>query len=282
VDASDDQPEIARLEALVAQQAFELSRLREQAAAEEAWQQLRRAFAYAAAASSSVPSRSHSELLELIVSTAAHVLNASHASLFLVDEQTQELVFEVALGEPIEEFKKLRLPLGRGIAGMVAVTGQAMAITDVADDPRHASEIAQRTGYTPHNLVCVPLADGDRIVGVIELMDRHDGSGFTAADLETLGQFANQAAVTIDLSRTRQDLSALLVESLSSLADMPPDLLEKLRLLQPSLQRDACLARALELAHDVEHIASYGEVEAETCHRLLHDFAAYLRARDPA
>src|SRR5262249_23054286 len=143
---------------------------------------------------------SYSKLLELIVATAAHVMHASRGSLFLVDESTQELVFEVALSEPIDQFKKLRVPLGRGIAGMVALTGQAMAIGDVATDPRHAAEIAQLTGYMPRNLVCVPLAYGDRIIGVIELLDKQDDAAFSPSDIETLTLFASQAAITIDQS----------------------------------------------------------------------------------
>jgi hypothetical protein len=180
----------------------------ELAAAEQAWRQLRRALTRAAVASSMVPSRSHSELLELIVSTAAHVLNASHGSLFLVDEPTQELVFEVALGEPIDEFKKLRLPLGHGIAGMVAVTGQAMAITDVADDPRHVHQCGEflHDAELGTRVTFQPAAAGLRVT--IEMTGDRLSPWFDrrAADAETIGDDSKWTTGLQLFSRRREYL----------------------------------------------------------------------------
>jgi GAF domain-containing protein len=227
-----------------------------------------------------------SRLLELIVATAARVIHATKGSLFLVDEATGELVFEVALDEPIEQLKRLRLAPGRGIAGMVALTGQAMAISDVASDPRHASEIAELTGYAPRNLVCVPLAYADRVIGVIELMDKVSDSGFTAADIDTLSLFASQAAITIDQSRTMRDLAGLLTETVVGSAGLSSnqagELLGRTRQLVTNLERDPRHTQALQLARDVQEIVEYGELESHACQVLLHGFLEYLRARPRA
>jgi signal transduction protein with GAF and PtsI domain len=111
----------------------------------------------------------HSQLLEMIVRTASHVIAARAASLCLLDEARQELVFEVVLGEKAEELRKIRVPIGHGIAGLVAMTGQPMAISDVQEDPRHASDIARRIGCMPRSIIAVPLFYADRIIGVLEL-----------------------------------------------------------------------------------------------------------------
>jgi GAF domain-containing protein len=240
--------------------------------------ELQRALERALLAKAILPGAPHSQLLELIISTAAHVLRATHGSLFLLDEETRELVFEVALGEPIHEFKKLRLPLGHGIAGLVAVTGQAMAIADVADDPRHASEIAQQTGYSPQALVCVPLVYAERIIGVIELMDKLDGTVFTPADIDTLERFANQAAITIDQSRTRQQVVAMLLETFPSLAENH-GLLEQLHEMQRQLEQDPRHRQAVGMARDIQAICESGEAEVRVCQMLLRDLADYIRSR---
>src|SRR5215211_6214204 len=74
----------------------------------------------------------YTELLDMIVTTAAQVLQSRAASLFLIDHETQELVFEVALGESASVARRYRVPLGQGIAGWVAATGQPLAIADAS------------------------------------------------------------------------------------------------------------------------------------------------------
>jgi len=285
-DDAASHPTLAELQATVARQALELDALRRQVAGGVIAEKLRDGLRLASVVGAVAAPGSYSDLLRLIVATATHVIGSRRGSLFLVDEAHQDLVFEVALGEPIEAFKNLRLPLGRGIAGMVALTGQAMAISDVASDPRHASEIAQLTGYMPNTIVCVPLAYGDRIIGVIELLDKLDGNPFSAADIETLALFGSQAAITIDQSRTRRDVAALLTEAIAGPGNMSPDesreLRDHLRVLLSGLEQDSRHARALELAREVQAIADVGELEAAAGLALLRGFAEYLRTRPHA
>ena len=118
---------------------------------------LREALAKAATARTIAAPATHSNLLQGIVETAAGVISARAAALFLVDEATQDLRFEVALGERAEEVKDIRVPLGHGIAGGVALSGQPIAVSDVQQDPRWAAEIGERVGYMPESILCVPL-----------------------------------------------------------------------------------------------------------------------------
>src|SRR5262249_54484532 len=140
----------------------------------------------------------HSRLLELIVETAMQVTAAEAAALFLVDEARQELAFEIALGPHAAAARALRVPLGHGIARLVAVTGQTMMVADADKDPRAAADIAAAIGYTPRSILCVPLLSNDRIVGVLEVLDKHGTRPFDPTDGDLLGLFGKQAAVAIE------------------------------------------------------------------------------------
>jgi GAF domain-containing protein len=264
----------------------ELSDLKRRLAGERFAVELRDALTLTAAAgeiSSPVP---HSRLLEMIVETAANVIPSRAASLFLIDEETEELIFEVALGSKAEEVRKFRIPLGHGIAGLVAVSGQPMAISEAAKDPRQAADVAQSVGYAPESILCVPLLHGDEIIGVLELLDREGAPSFGASDMATLGLFANQAAVAIEQSRAHGNLAALLGGVLGSLGGMPDHRREGLREGAGSFVRgveeDAAHRRALELAELVREISQRGEEEFAACRKILEGFAGYLRSRpDP-
>ena len=170
---------------------------------------IRRALLTTATAASIGAPVLHGTALECIVETASGLLDAQAASLFLVDEEREEVVFVVALGSKAEEVKQFRIPIGRGIAGYVASSGQPIAISDAAKDPRFEREIAEAVDYVPNTILCVPLILNDSVIGVLELMDKADGQPFTPTDMEILGKFANLAAITIDESRLTHDISRL-------------------------------------------------------------------------
>src|SRR5205085_10437617 len=123
----------------IARQAAEIARLRRRLEDEHYAADLQRALTLASAAGTIASPVTHSRLLEMIVETAAQVISARAASLFLIDVETQELRFEVALGQKAAAVKKFTVPMGHGIAGLVAMTGQAMAVSDAQRDPRHAA-----------------------------------------------------------------------------------------------------------------------------------------------
>jgi GAF domain-containing protein len=199
-------------------------------------------------------------LLELVVQIAARVIGAASASMLLLDRSTQQLVFTVAFPDRVADLEALRVPLGEGIAGLVALTGQPMAISDARSDPRHAAEIAEQTGYRPDSLLCTPLVFGGQVVGVLELMDKQDATGFDNTDIETVGLFAQLAAVAIEQSRTRNTLASLLLEA--SPANQEPG-----------------FERTLELARLVHDVGQAGDAELEACTQILRAFAGYLQTK---
>src|SRR5215210_4898274 len=140
----------------------------------------------------------HRALLKSIVETARAIFSAKASSIFLLDENTDELVFEAVSGEGEEHLVGMRIPSGTGIAGWVVSTRQPLVIDDLQNDPRHARNVAERTGYVPNSLMAVPLLNEERSLGVLQVLDRHK-SRFTLQQMDLLGLFANQAAIALDL-----------------------------------------------------------------------------------
>ena len=83
-------------------------------------------------------------------------------------------------------------------------------IEDLTQDPRHAREVAEQTGYVPKGIMSVPLLVEERALGVLQVLDRPHRPGFTLQEMELLGLFANQAAIALDLlQRSRRAQAAL-------------------------------------------------------------------------
>lgn len=152
----------------------------------------------------------HRALLRSIVDVARAIFRARAASVFLLDGEADELVFEAVSGEGEESLVGRRFPSSTGIAGWVLVTGQSLVLDDVSADPRFAAQAAQSTGYVPKAIMAVPLLSGERTLGVLEVLDRPSGERFTMDEADLLGMFATQAAVALDLlQRSRSARSVL-------------------------------------------------------------------------
>jgi GAF domain-containing protein len=141
----------------------------------------------------------HRALLQSIVDVARAIFGAKASSIFLYDEDTDELVFEAVSGEGAGELVGTRFASGTGIAGWTLVTRQPLVIEDLSKDPRHARQLAESTGYVPQGLMSVPLLHEDRALGVLQVLDRPQRSQFSLQEMDLLGLFANQAAIALDL-----------------------------------------------------------------------------------
>ena len=149
-------------------------------------------------------------LLQSVVDVARAIFRAKASSVFLLDEETDELVFEAVAGEGAESLVGRRFPSSTGIAGFVLVSRPPLVIEDVLTDPRFSREAAESTGFVPKGLMAVPLLHEERALGVLEVLDRPQDAKFTLAEMELLGRFANQAAIALDLlQRARRAQAAL-------------------------------------------------------------------------
>lgn len=151
---------------------------------------------------------SYRALLQSIVEVARAIFAAKASSITLLDEDTDELVFEAVAGEGADTLVGRRMPSGTGIMGWTLTTRQPLVIEDVSADPRHSRETAEETGYVPKGLMSVPLLYEERALGVLQVLDR--STPFTLQEMELLGLFGNQAAIALDLlQRGRRASDAL-------------------------------------------------------------------------
>jgi GAF domain-containing protein len=144
-------------------------------------------------------------LLASIVQVARSIFHAKAASIFLYDDETDELVFEAVSGEGEQSLVGVRMPSATGIAGWVLTAREPLVINDTSKDARFSSDAAKRTGYVPQNLMCAPLLHADQALGVINVLDRPQRPGFALEEIDLLGQFARQAALALlQLQRARR------------------------------------------------------------------------------
>jgi len=136
-------------------------------------------------------------LLDDLLASALEVLGASDGSLLLIDEETSELVFAVVHGEVRESLTGYRLPPGKGIAGWVATNRTPQIVRDVRNDPRFYPRVDETLGFQTRTLACVPLLDGDRVLGVIEAINKLSDREFSPEDHDLLMIVAQLAAVAI-------------------------------------------------------------------------------------
>ncbi|MDC7241384.1 MAG: sigma 54-interacting transcriptional regulator, partial [Spirochaetales bacterium] len=105
------------------------------------------------------------------------------------------LYFEIALGTKSEEVRKFTVKMGEGIAGWVAQNNTSLIVNDAENDNRFFSNIDKDIGYKTTSILAVPLRMKDQCVGVIEVINKENGSKFTEEDLEWLEIFTNQASL---------------------------------------------------------------------------------------
>ncbi len=148
-----------------------------------------------------------SELLNVIMDTAKDLLRAEGASLLLHDKNSDELIFNVVIGEKGRIIEGERIPRGRGIAGTVAQSGEAVIVDNVQEDPRFYREIDRMSSFETRNILCLPMSVAGDLIGVLEVVNTMDREGFNHEDLEVAEYLADQAAIAIDNRRLQDELN---------------------------------------------------------------------------
>ena len=147
------------------------------------------------------------ELLALIMKTSSEVMLSEVASLLLIDEASQELVFRVALGgkgTDLEE--RFRVKMGEGIAGSVAASGKPEIVNDPHKDPRFARRFDDSTGFITRAILCVPMKAKGKVIGVLQAINPLRREGFHQEDMELFETFADQAAIAIENAQLHAEI----------------------------------------------------------------------------
>jgi CRP-like cAMP-binding protein/two-component sensor histidine kinase len=143
------------------------------------------------------------KLLGLILEAATKSIEADRGTLYLVDEIKKELWSKVLQGENMVE---IRLPVGKGLAGYVAETGEVINIPDAYNDPRFNPEVDKKTGYRTHNMLCMPMKNKDgKIIGVFQLLNKKGGV-FGREDEQFIDALSAHASVAIENARMAQEM----------------------------------------------------------------------------
>jgi GAF domain-containing protein len=156
-------------------------------------------------------------VLRSVADATVTLFDAEAASIALHDPEADRLVIRVAAGTAGDGAVGLAMGTSEGIVGYVFTTGQPLAVSDVAADPRFDRAAAEGTGYVPRSILAVPLVDDGGTIGVLEVLDRRGDAGFGLRDLELAAVFARQATVAIRASRVERDAGELLRSTLVAL-----------------------------------------------------------------
>ena len=136
-------------------------------------------------------------LLDRILYYALTLLDSSDGSLFLVDEEKDELVFTIVRGAAESSLVHYRMPKTEGLTGWVVVNGQALIVNDARQDWRFSPTIDEVFGFVTRNMIIVPMKVGRRVIGAIDVLNKHSGADFTEIDKDVLSILARTAAFAL-------------------------------------------------------------------------------------
>jgi len=146
------------------------------------------------------------DLFRKILHKISELLPAENWSLLLLDEETGELHFELSVDLDLERVRDVRLPLGQGIAGKVALEQKSLVIEDVTECPFFSARVDQISGSLTRSIICVPLVFGLRTVGVIEVVNPKSLDG---DPLSLLSIIADYAAIAVENMRRYREIKNL-------------------------------------------------------------------------
>lgn len=158
------------------------------------------------------------EIRERAIVAAIRLLDAEAGSLILIDQDSGDMFFEVAIGDKGDKVKEIRLKKGEGIAGWVAEKGEAIIIHDVQSDQRFFKTADKRSTFITRDMVCVPVKTKDKVIGVLEAINRENGI-FDEEDKEALTSLANQVAIAIENANLYQELREVFYGTAQALAE---------------------------------------------------------------
>jgi GAF domain-containing protein len=216
------------------------------------------------------------ELLRSLTETARRLFGAAACSLALLTDDDSELLYTVAAGEGAQDVTGMRIPAGQGIAGWVVQSGQPIAISDVASDPRFSRQAAEQTGYVPQAILAVPVQTEHRMLGVISLLDRDARRPGAEQDMALLSLFAEQAALALASVEAFSALGRVLLNALA-VAAASDDLTDALR--QAADRLPAADTDLVALATSFAALARRGAAERRLALAVLRDVADYAGRR---
>lgn len=207
------------------------------------------------------------ELLAMVMDAAKDIVGVKNGSLLLVqDEKTHKLQFYQASGENMGQLKDIDLPPGVGISGYVAKTGEAIISNDVTKDPRWYQAVSEKIQVPVHAMASFPLVIGKKVIGVVQFLDKVDGSVFDENNAEVLERFAHLMAKFFQVAKSRK----LLGEEFGRLREQ---YMHRYTIVGESPAIKKCIAVAEKVADSKASVLLNGEsgTGKELFAHLIHD-----------
>lgn len=204
------------------------------------------------------------EVLQSVMATAVELLHCESGSLLLVDPETDELIFQVAVGPASARLQGTRLPPGVGVVGSVVKEGKPLIVNNAQSDPRHYKEIDKQTTLQTSSLLAVPLITKERVLGVLEVLNKIDGTPFNADDCAALTALAIQSSIALENAQLYSDLQRAFTDTVSVIANAV-----EARDPYTAGHTSRVTAIAIEMAHELGW--SREQIENLQIGALLHD-----------
>ena len=173
-------------------------------------------------------------VLGAALAVVGDLVGAEAESILLIDPATGGMSFHVAAGPGAELAKTIPLPPGAGICGHVARSGKSLIVNDAQNDPRLYRPVDQATAMVTRNLLCAPIRSGERLWGVLELMNKRGNADFDDHDLRLAEVFAAQTALALENAHlhgqiVRKERMAAIGQTVSGLAHCIKNILNGIR-----------------------------------------------------
>lgn len=137
-------------------------------------------------------------LLEEIIESSKIIMKAEASSLLIYDSSKERLLFDFVAGDKKQTIKKMEVKLGEGIAGWVAENKKSILIEDCYTDSRFSRSVDLKTNFKTESMICVPLLRKDKLIGVMQVINRKSGLKFNKVDLKIFETLASQCAIVIE------------------------------------------------------------------------------------
>jgi transcriptional regulator with GAF, ATPase, and Fis domain len=228
--------------------------------------------------------RAIEDLLEL----AAKTVGSAEASVLVRDGSEGGLRFLTAISDVKEELLKLRLPPGKGIAGLVFSTGQPMAVSDVSTEGSFWSEADKKTGFKTITLLATPLRTGNEMVGVLEFVNRTGEPPyppFTPEEMDHAAYFADAIARMVDAHEIAELVESIFDRSIKTVISGTEGSQESADELREWVNSIVAAPEHRDMGMlwiSLREIFSKGEAERELCRDLLQTFARFTEKRSAA
>lgn len=222
------------------------------------------------------------QLLKLIMIEAENLVDAETSGLLLYDEATQELYFELALGPKGDRLKEVRLSLDQGIAGYAAKQRIPLNVTDVQNDPRFFKDADKTSTFVTRNLVAVPMLRKDKLIGILEVLNKKGADHFSDEDVKILQVLAGQAAIAIENARLFDD--NLKAERLAAIGQAIAGLSHYVKNIVTGMQGSASLVEAALHEKRYDMLPRAWEIlkrSNDKVSTLVQDMLTYSKEREP-